>query len=309
MVSAVEIYNKPNIFYREETFAILAINSWELLLKAQLLRINRYNMNILYVKQKRNNKNGTTGKRTEIKRNRCGNPLTISIIETMNKLIQSKHLSENVRSNIESLIELRDNSIHFITSKPIQIELHELSCACILNYIAIIKKWELNINLTRYNFQLLPLAFVDPETSVKAALTSEQYNYINFFLSRINNQETKDESFNVAIKVGVHFEKKKQQAITVTQGKDGIQITLSEEDFKDKYPMTYKDVQDKAKLMYSDIIFNSDFNSLMVEIKKDPKYSHIRKLDPQNPKSPNKYFYSEGVWNSFFDIMYKRKEG
>ena len=34
MLSAIEIYNKPDFKYREETFAILAINSWELLLKA-----------------------------------------------------------------------------------------------------------------------------------------------------------------------------------------------------------------------------------------------------------------------------------
>ena len=34
MLPAIEIYNKPDFKYREETFAILAINSWELLLKA-----------------------------------------------------------------------------------------------------------------------------------------------------------------------------------------------------------------------------------------------------------------------------------
>ena len=31
-VAAIEIYNKPNFLYREETFSILAINGWELLL-------------------------------------------------------------------------------------------------------------------------------------------------------------------------------------------------------------------------------------------------------------------------------------
>lgn len=32
-LSAIEIYNKPDFKYREETFAILMINAWELLLK------------------------------------------------------------------------------------------------------------------------------------------------------------------------------------------------------------------------------------------------------------------------------------
>ena len=38
MISAIEVYNKPDFKYREETFAILAINAWELLLKAKWLR-------------------------------------------------------------------------------------------------------------------------------------------------------------------------------------------------------------------------------------------------------------------------------
>lgn len=43
MLSAIEIYNKPNFQYREETFAILAVNAWELLLKAYYLRLNKIN--------------------------------------------------------------------------------------------------------------------------------------------------------------------------------------------------------------------------------------------------------------------------
>src|SRR5208283_3351467 len=32
-ISAIEVYNKPRFRYREETFAILMLNAWELLLK------------------------------------------------------------------------------------------------------------------------------------------------------------------------------------------------------------------------------------------------------------------------------------
>ena len=35
MISAIEVYNKPSFRYREETFSVLAINAWELLLKAK----------------------------------------------------------------------------------------------------------------------------------------------------------------------------------------------------------------------------------------------------------------------------------
>jgi hypothetical protein len=36
-VAAIEIYNKPDFQYRNETFAVLAVNGWELLFKAKWL--------------------------------------------------------------------------------------------------------------------------------------------------------------------------------------------------------------------------------------------------------------------------------
>jgi hypothetical protein len=36
ITAAVEVYNKPSFVYREETFAILALNAWELLLKGKV---------------------------------------------------------------------------------------------------------------------------------------------------------------------------------------------------------------------------------------------------------------------------------
>jgi hypothetical protein len=39
MIAAIEVYNKPDFKYRDESFAILAINAWELLIKARWLMI------------------------------------------------------------------------------------------------------------------------------------------------------------------------------------------------------------------------------------------------------------------------------
>ena len=63
MLSAIEIYNKPDFKYREETFAILAINSWELLLKARLLKLNSYRINSIYCYKPYINKNGEKSKK------------------------------------------------------------------------------------------------------------------------------------------------------------------------------------------------------------------------------------------------------
>lgn len=66
MISAIEIYNKPDFKYREETFAILAINSWELLLKAKWLKDNDNKIRSLYVFEKTKKKNGELSKKLAI---------------------------------------------------------------------------------------------------------------------------------------------------------------------------------------------------------------------------------------------------
>ena len=48
MLSAIEIYNKLDFKYREETFAVLCINAWELLLKAKLLNLANNKLTALY---------------------------------------------------------------------------------------------------------------------------------------------------------------------------------------------------------------------------------------------------------------------
>lgn len=50
-VSAIEIYNKPDFKYREETFSILMINSWELILKAKIIKDANNNIKAIYIKE------------------------------------------------------------------------------------------------------------------------------------------------------------------------------------------------------------------------------------------------------------------
>jgi maltose-binding protein MalE len=124
MLSAIEIYNKPNFSYREETFAILAVNSWELILKAHLLKKCSYNMNNLYVMEPVLKANGEKSTRKKPKLNRVNNPMTIGIFDVI-KRIEEKGIiiSENLKNSIESLVELRDNAIHFHNEKEISKEL------------------------------------------------------------------------------------------------------------------------------------------------------------------------------------------
>lgn len=65
MLSAIEIYNKPDFKYREETFSVLCINSWELLLKAKVLNLTSNKVASLYAMEYRTLK---SGKKSTVKR-------------------------------------------------------------------------------------------------------------------------------------------------------------------------------------------------------------------------------------------------
>ena len=115
LISSIEIYNKPAFAYREETFAILALNAWELLLKSQLLNLNNNDARCLYVKISPTS--GTTPKRLRFKRNRTGNIMTIGIdacIVAIEK--RGTPVPAAVKTNLEALTEIRDNV--FTTSTP-----------------------------------------------------------------------------------------------------------------------------------------------------------------------------------------------
>ena len=306
MLSAIEIYNKPNFSYREETFAILAVNSWELILKAYLLKKCSYKMNNLYVMEPVLKINGDKSIRRKPKLNRANNPTTIGIFEVIKK-IEGKGtiISENIKSSIESLVELRDNAIHFHNEKEISKELQELGFGCIKNYMNLIKNWNIEIDLSNYNFYLMPLAYVDSRVEASSITTDEVKKYLDFVKNKINN--TTEDEYTIAISIDIQFNKSNSfDSIGMRYSQDGIPITLTEEDIRSRFPMITKKLTDTAKTRYADFKQNKKFNNLMKLIKSNEKLCYVRQLDPENIKSTKKAFYSTNVWQAL-DKNYTRK--
>jgi len=97
-LAAIEVYNKPDFRYREESFVILLVNAWELLLKAKILKDSKNRLSSLYIHFGKNNH--------KIKRSRTGNPLTIELFGAMQRLA----LDPVVTENLASLIDIRDTA-------------------------------------------------------------------------------------------------------------------------------------------------------------------------------------------------------
>lgn len=308
MLSAIELYNKPDFKYREETFAILSVNSWELLFKAHLLKISNYKIASLYEMEVVYKKNGQPSKRKKAKENRSGNALTISISETIKRLrINKVIVPENLIKSIDSLIELRDNAIHFHNSDPITKHVQELGFACIKNYMSIIKKWNIDIDLSIYNFYLMPLAYVNSKVNAKSVITDEISNYLSFLKNQVREIDSNDVEFDVAISVDINLKKSNNfsDSLLVKYDENGAPIYLTEENILEKYPLSHKDVITKAKYKYSDFKQNDKFHNLMKEIKKNESICFTRKLDPNSKSSQKKDFYSGNIFQ-ILDQHYKK---
>lgn len=307
MLSAIELYNKPNFQYREETFAILVVNAWKLLLKAIILRQNRYKLRSLYVLKPCINKDGTKSTtRKYVDKNRSGNPKTISIMETLSILDNKKYLPTNLRDNIEALIELRDNSIHFANMDDISRQIQELGFACIKNYITLIKEKKIEIDMSNYNFYLMPLAYVSSNMVSESVLTEETKNYLTLVKSKIAKEES-DQNYDIAITIDIDFKKGSSfDGLGFTYDKDGIKVALTEENIRKRYPWDNAELIRRCKMRYSDFKQNKNWNAQRNEIKNDAKLYRVRLLDPGNPKSAKKGFYSTNVF-SYLDSYYTKK--
>ena len=308
MLSAIEVYNKPNFQYREETFAILAVNAWELLLKAIILKQNRYKLRSLYVLKPHIKKDGvksTTKKLVD--RNRSGNPKTISILETITILKNQKYLPSNLCANIEALIELRDNSIHFTNMDGISRQIQELGFACIKNYITLIKEKKIEIDISSYNFYLMPLAYVASNIVSESVLTEETRNYLTLVKSKIAKEEKTDQNYDIAITIDIDFKKGNSfDSLGFTYDKDGIKISLTEENIRKRYPWDNAELTNRCKARYSNFVQNKKWNERKKEMKTNTKLYRERFLDPGNPKSAKKGFYSTNVF-SYLDNYYIKK--
>ena len=136
MISAIEIYNKPDFKYREETFAILAINSWELLLKAKWLKDNNNTIRSLYVLERVTKKDGNLSKKFTVKTTGCNNPFTHSLEYLAKKLEEKKVFDPLAKQNVDALREIRDSSVHFYNKNTLFAITHqEVGSACVKNYV------------------------------------------------------------------------------------------------------------------------------------------------------------------------------
>ncbi len=312
IISAIEIYNKPDFKYRGETFSILAINAWELLLKSKWLDINDNKIESLYVYYHKENKNGELSKKKFIRRNNLSNtPYTHGLFYFLKNFNRIGLLHENIKKNIILLNEVRNFSVHlFNKSNNFDSLIQEIGSATIKNFINLIKEWFCK-DLTKYNFYLMPLGFINLSEIDGVNISKEEENFFEFIQSFGSGISSENEDYSIFINFELKTVKSKsQRAIKAILEKPGTvgaeKIELSEEDIKERFPWEFSDLIDKIKNRYNDFKQNNLFWKIKSEIEERSKFVHIRLLNPHNPKSHKKKLYNSNIIKEF-DKYYSRK--
>ena len=312
IIAAIEVYNKPSFSYREEAFSILAVNAWELLLKARILQLDGNRISTIIEYERRKKADGKLSDKLYRKKNRAGNHSSIGLFKAYSKLVNEygDSIESIVLKNLEIITEIRDNAIHFLNKDfELKKKVHEIGTANLKNYLHLVRQW-FGVDLSQYQLFLMPIAFLQNITSAKGVnINSAERNllsYVNYIEKSVNDDVSNDFNLSLDIVINVRrVSEKEEMTVRLSNDPDAIKISLSEEDIREKYPLDYKILTTRLRKKYPNFVENQMYHEIRKSLEKLEKYCNPRYLDPGNPKSSKKNFYNPNIFKEF-DKHYKR---
>jgi len=313
LLAAVEIYNKPSFSYREESFAILAVNAWELLLKARILQLSKNRLSAILDYEKRQKADGSLSDKLYRKRNRSGNLAAIGLWRAFNRLRDeyADSIDEVVKLNLEALCEVRDNAVHFVNKDfDLRKKVHELGTANLKNFLYYVRSW-FGTDLAEYQIFLMPIAMVSGFRTADAIVPNAEERRLLEYMREIELGVDDDVNNNTNLTLDVTLRLRRagdgNAEARITNNPDAVKVRLSEEDVRDKYPWDYKILTSRLRNRYTNFLLNQKYHDLRRPLEENPALCHMRHLDPGNPNSTTKRFYSPNILREF-DAHYTRAE-
>lgn len=313
LMAAVEIYNKPDFRYREETFVILALNAWELMLKARLLAENGNHPRCLYQYERRKTRSGSLSKRKHLKKNRSGNVTTISLGQVIAELDRdaATRLPAAVKNNVYALAEVRDNAVHYVNASfGLAKQVLEIGTASVRNFIELSKRW-FGHDLAEYSLYLMPIGFLSSSVAASAVNVSPDEAKLIEYLSALVQADDADtgDDFHVALEINLSFKRSAADAavsVAITNDPNAPKVSIREEDIRKQYPWDYNELTSRCRERYSDFKQNQRYHKIRRPLQSDERYMKSRYLDPENPKSQKKDFYNANILTEL-DKHYMRR--
>lgn len=308
MLGAIELYNKPRFPHRVESFSMLAINAWELLLKARWLQLHANKISSLYVKIPHTNKSGVAGKKLKVKRTSSGAPMTHALEHLLKQMMTMKEIERPVFENLVILQDFRNASVHFLLkSFDVAQRLQEIGMATVKNYSALVQQW-FNQALSDFDFFLMPLALMNPPVEYRHDKSIEEIQFLDYLLKMGIDRGTPNSKFSVAINVEVKFTRVKDGAVTPVQlSRDptAAKVALTDDQFTAKYPYTYSDLISKLRERFPGFKVGKEFNVIKRRLEQKPTCVGERYLNPKKKSGTPMKWYSE-AFISQFSVYYKQ---
>ena len=292
LLAAIEIYNKPNVEYREQTVSFLLVNAWEVLIKARIVQQNGGKIQSIY-QRKRNSSHFE-------KRN--GEFLTIEIWGALNR----SGLPEEVKSNIGGIIKIRNRATHLGVLVPeLKTMILEFSTACVQNFVRTYANWFGESIDAPY---LLPLGFVGPAQTTVTTHSVRQRELLRELSSLANSQEPTDSGYSVVMQVRVELIRGISGGgnIGLTNDPNAPRVSISDDEALKTFPTSYNELVAVCRERYPGFKKNRAFNAAMTAVNDDPKCAYVRKLDPTSENSPKKRFYNQEQSLSMLDNVYAK---
>ncbi|MEU0265671.1 DUF3644 domain-containing protein [Nocardioides sp. NPDC006303] len=242
MLSAIEIYNKPMMTYRDEVTVMLIVNAWELALKAALRKAD---VRIFYPK-----------KRNEAYRSFA---LDTALSKVTGKQLWPEDVDGvGVTANLKALADYRDRATHLYNVEGLGALMYPFLQQNVLNYrdfvLGIFKK-DLADSMT---WQLLPLGATAPAESVqfmKADSSSTPVAEVKHFLDGLRRymddaEAAGGDTARVATVYDIHMQSVKKVTsadltVAVSPTADG-QVVVKRADPNQTHPYTMTELLAKV---------------------------------------------------------------
>jgi hypothetical protein len=219
-------------------------------------------------------------------------------------------LSPEIKLNLDALIAIRDGAAHYINASPVLAkQVLEVASATVKNFIVLAKAW-FDYDFSDSLSLILPLSFLGGKREIESVVvTRGEQRLLNYLQALATDEPEAGSPYAVAIRVQVKFERSKlatASKVQVTNDPDAVKVVLTEQDVRERYPWDYKTLLSKCVARYSDFKQDAKFHTLRKPLRGDARFVHSRYLDPSNPKSGRKDFYSPAILD-VLDKNYKKK--
>ena len=283
-IAAIEVYNKPDFHYREEAFSILMLNAWELLLKARILMEHKNDIRSIEVWETRIKSDGTRTVRKYAKKNRSGNNMVIGIDKAIAHVngYAAHRIDTDCSANLGLLKEIRDSAVHLINFDPaLSKRVQEVGSAALRNFFHASQEW-FDVDLSRYNFFLMPVSFFSPSEIVESVKKNRSAAARNLFdhIGELAAIQTGRDYF-VTMNVELNFVRSKTPdsiEVKLSTAPDALEVVLSEEQIVAKWPWDYGELVHQLRNRYSNFVQNSVFHGIKASLEKEDRFCRVRYL-------------------------------